>query len=584
MKTTYIKKNINRSNPTPSPKERVGVRLCAFLFCFLLFAACEKDGDKIYLSGLEESDFMVTETDVILSKETSSEIVLSVAWKNNTLVVSNPNMSAPNVFAAYVQLSTQEDFASHIIEVQGENESKAYTGAELNAMAKNLGLEPDVATPVYFRLRGSMGSNVESVYSEVKKVNITPYFLDMTVGNILNSKKEATGITLSSPDANGIYTGFIGATSWFNFYLEEGDGLLWGNDDVTGTPFVMTSAESRWNLWYPAPGGCYYTEINTVRKNWSATYLPALSVSGSIAGEMTFDRPNNRWYYVFDATSAGSATIQLSGQGDLYNVETGTEAPASNKVNIAFAQDGNNLTLASTAGQITVHVPATGECTLIIDLSDPKAWTCRIVSGSEEPEVVIEEIYLPGIDDGITGTWSFDNMLKLYDEENKVYNGILNVNSKWGYQIAIENENWEEIYTQADGDAYAGTLVFQGSDNITPPDPGLYFFNVSLKNLTFALTPIGNTIYVTGLDDDWSLDKELTATGTPGVYSGSITFAGASPWGFQIVLNTSWSVTYGGADGKLVYGGNNNIKDDATLTPGTYTMTVDFINGTYSIQ
>lgn len=559
-------------------------RCSAVILSLALLTACEKDGDKIYLSGLEKSDFMVSETHVVLSKETSANMVLSVAWSSSTLVVSNPTMSAPNVFTAYIQLSTQKDFSSNTIEAQGENESKAYTGAELNTIAKNLGLEPDVATPVYFRLRGSVGNNIEPVYSEVKTVSITSYFIDMTVGNILNNKKEATGITLASPKANGIYTGFIGAISWFNFYFEEGDGLLWGNDAITGTPFVISSEASHWNLWYPAPGGCYYTEINTVAKNWSAVYLPVLSVSGNITGDMTFDRPNNRWYYVFDAPAAGTTTIQLSGQGDQYNKETGDGAPAADKVTIAFTQNGENLDLASTAGNITVNIPATGQSTLIVDLSNPKAWTCKVVNGAEEPDTTIEEVFLIGIDDVITEGWNFDNKLKLYNEDDRKYAGVVNVNSKWGYQIAIKDGNWDDVYMQVSGDAYSGTLAFQEGDNIAKPTPGLYFFDVSLKDLTFELTAVGSEIYLSGLDDDWNLDKKLTATGTPGVYSGSITFAGASPWGFQIVLTESWSVTYGGAEGKLILGDKNNIKDDATLTPGTYTMTVDLVNGTYNIQ
>ena len=76
----------------------------------ILLTACEEDGDKIYLSGLEGSEFILTETDIMLSKENASKIVLSAAWKNSTLVVSNPDMGAPDVFTAYLQISTQEDF------------------------------------------------------------------------------------------------------------------------------------------------------------------------------------------------------------------------------------------------------------------------------------------------------------------------------------------------------------------------------------------------------------------------------------------------------------------------------------------
>jgi|AGTN01.1.fsa_nt_gi hypothetical protein len=551
----------------------------------LLLTACEEDGDKIYLSGLEESQFILTETDIVLSKENASKIVLSAAWKNSTLVVSNPDMSAPDVFTAYLQLSTQEDFSSNVIENEGIGESKAYTGAELNAIARNLGLEPDVASPVYFRLRGSIGANMESAYSEIKKVNVTPYLIDMTVGFILDNDKQQTGLTLASPGADGIYIGFIGATSWYNFFLEEGDGTVWGNLPVDGSSFQASSEEDSWNFWFPEPGGCYYTEVNTMRKRWSAVYLPALEVSGDISGEMTFDRPNTKWYCVFNAASAGTATIRLSGQGDEYNYETGDSAPAADKVTIAFAQENGQLVLAGVAGSISVQVPAAGECTLILDLSDPKNWTCEVMSGSEEPEPVSQEVYVIGIDDGITGGgWNFDNELYLYNEDNLAYAGVLNVNSLWGYQIGTEKDNWGDVYTQADGDAYAGTLEFKGPDNLAAPAPGVYLFDVSLKNLTYTLTGVGDHVYINGLDDKWEFNQTLAATSVPGVYSGSITVNGASSYGFKIYLvQDNWNILFGGSDGRLTYGGND-IPDSNNWSAGTYTITVDLINRTYNIQ
>jgi len=520
-----------------------------------------------------------------LSKENASKIVLSAAWKNSTLVVSNPDMGAPDVFTAYLQISTQEDFSSNVIENEGIGESKAYTGAELNAIARNLGLVPDVATPVYFRLRGSIAPNIESVYSEIKKVNITPYLIDMTIGFILDKDKKQTGLTLVSPDANGVYAGFIGATSWYNFFMEEGDGKIWGNLAADGSAFLASSEENSWNFWYPEPGGCYYTEVNTELKRWSAVYLPVLNITGDIGGEMTFDRPNTKWYYVFNAASAGTATIRLSGQGDEYNYETGDSAPAVDKVTIAFAQENGSLVLAGTPGDITVQIPAAGECTLILDLSDPKNWTCEVTSGSEEPDHVSQEVYMIGIDDGITGgSWNFDNKLYLYDEDNLAYAGVLNVHSLWGYQVGIEKDNWGDVYTQAGGDAYSGTLEFQGQNNIAAPVPGVYFFDLSLKNLSYALTEVGDHVYVNGLDDKWEFNQTLASTSVPGVYSGSITVNGASSYGFKIYLvRDNWDILFGGSNGKLTYGGSD-IPDSNSWSAGTYTITVDLINRTYTIQ
>lgn len=551
----------------------------------ILLIACENEGDKVYLSGLEESQLILTETNIALSRENAAKIVLSVAWANSTLVVSDPNMGAPDVFTAYIQLSSEADFSSNVIEYEGVGESKAYTGAELNAITRNLGLEPGVNAPLYFRLRGSVGANVESVYSEIKEVSVIPYLIDMTVGFVLDKDKQQTGHILLSPDAEGIYTGFIGATSWYNFFMEEGDGKVWGNLAADGSSFLASSAADSWNFWFPEPGGCYFVEVNTVRERWSAIYLPSMEVKGDITGEMTFDRPNMKWNHVFNAPSAGTATIRLSGQGSVYNYETGDAAPAADKVTIAFAPENGGLVLAETAGTITVQIPEAGECTLTLDLSDPYNWTCEVVSGSEEPEPVSREVYAIGIDDGITGGgWNFDNKLYFYNEDNLAYAGVLNVNSLWGYQVGIEKDNWEDVYTLGDGDAYSGTLEFKGANNLIAPLPGVYLFDLSLKNLVYALTEVGDHIYVNGLDDKWEFNQTLAATSDPGVYSGSLTVSGASTYGFKIFLvKDNWDLLFGGSDGVLWYHGDD-IPDSNSWSPGTYTITVDLINRTYTIQ
>ena len=545
------------------------------------FTACEKDGDLITLSGLEQSELMATESAVVLSQETSAEHALSLAWTTSTLTVSDPTMSAPNILSTTLQVSATADFSGTVQESAEANLSHTYTGAQLNTVAKNLGATPDVATPIYFRLEASVGDNMEPVYSNVVTVNITTYEIDMSIGFILNSDQEATGATLYSADSDGEYVGFMGATAWYNFFLKEGDGTIWGNDAVSGTAFVASSDDGSWNCWFPGQGGCYYVDFNTNAQNWSALWIPTLTVSGDISGELTFDRPNVKWTLPFTATST-SMTIQISGTGKQYNNATGTDDVAAVDTPVAFAQNGSNVELVSSAADITVTVPEAGDYTLTIDLSDPTAWTVEAATGSEEPVVVNPYIYLPGVDDGTSGNWTFDNALALYNEDDLAYAGVVNVNSLWGYTINIEKDNWGDKYTLASGDGTSGTLVYQGSDNIPAPTAGLYLIDVSLSGLTYNLTAVGNEIWVVGLDDKWTFDMPLTATGTAGEYSGQITFAGASPWGFQIHLDSSWAHYFGGSAGSLYYKGSN-ITDDASLTAGTYTMTVNLIAGTYSI-
>ena len=250
-----------------------------FLLTFLSLAAitsCQKDGELITLSRLETNELMATQTDVTLTQETSTQIVLSVAWNTGALTVSDPNVSVPDILTTILQVSTSEDFSANVSESTESGQSKAYSGADLTTLAKNIGAQPDVATPLYFRLKASTGNNMDPVYSNVVTVNVTPYQIDMSVGYLLNSTMEDTVTTLYSPTSDGEYTGFVGATSWYNFYVREGDGTTWGNDGVSGTPFLLSSEEDaskRWNCWFPGIGGCYYVDFNTNRKFWSALLI-----------------------------------------------------------------------------------------------------------------------------------------------------------------------------------------------------------------------------------------------------------------------------------------------------------------------
>ena len=85
-----------------------------------------------------------------------------------------------------------------------------------------------------------------------------------------------------------------------------------------------------------------------------------------------------------------------------------------------------------------------------------------------------------------------------------------------------------------------------------------------------------------GANDDWTLHT-LTATADKGVFSGNVTIEKASEYGIQIILDTAWTYKFGGTDGVLYYKGAN-ITEDAVLAPGTYTLTVDLINRTYTLK
>lgn len=160
------------------------------LLCALTaLVSCDESGDKIYLDGFKASDLMASASDVKLSVDNSKDVVLSLAWQNPTLLSSDETKPAGSgVLKTYLQVSASENFTSEK-EYTVTDLSKAFTGADLNAAAKDLGLSPGVSSPLYFRIKSLMGSNLDAAYSNVCQVKVTPYLIDMSYINILNEKR-----------------------------------------------------------------------------------------------------------------------------------------------------------------------------------------------------------------------------------------------------------------------------------------------------------------------------------------------------------------------------------------------------------
>lgn len=547
---------------------------------------CDKDGDTIYTDGPDRAEVSGVASDIVLDKDHLQSLALTIYWnENGKISLSDPLVAAPEGAATNtVQFSADPEFASVVDDnVESGVYYRQYTCEALNNLVGRLGLEGGVKGTVYIRVKTVLGANIDPKYSDVHTITVTPYFIDMSIGFVLDASQNDTGRTLWSPASDGIYSGFIGAGSWENWWLREGNNTVWGNDGVTGTAFVMgnnTTGLDVWNFWYPSPSGCYYTVVNTRTNEWSALYIGELTLGGDLSGAMTYDRKANKWTYTFDATP-GILSVTLSATGKQYNTATGTDDAAAVDTPVGFGGVAGNVSFGSAAQAISVDVAAAGETTLTLDLSDPRGWTLTAGAGSAGPvETVPPMIYLSGVQPD----WDFSNYLKLYNEDNRTYGGALQVNSEWGYRIYTEAEAWDNYWTMVDGGtAFSGQLVNNGEGNIAAPEAGFYLFDVNMGDLTYKLTPITKVSY-TGLNDDWSL-TEMTAADEPGVYTAQFEKTANTPWGVKIVLNDNWDLFFGGngTPGELVLY-RDGFEGDNELANGTHTLTVNLSKGTYSYQ
>jgi len=565
--------------------------LFAVLLALLAFSACEKDGDKIYLQSLESNDLMATASRVELNAGLDQEIVVSLAWTDRTVRISDSAVGTTATVTNYVEASLSEDFSTAVSRTATTSLSIAFTGLELNSLANEIGAVTGQNNKVYFRLAGTTGTNIPPVYSNVISIDVTPYEMDMNTGIVILSNDQAenlgeTGVTFHSPDADGIYSGFISIPeAWYHILLKEGDGSIWGTSGSEGA-FHLTDDpnNSLQNMWFPGTAGCYYVIIDTQAAEWSALHISSLSVSGLTDGnvDLKLDQTTNQWLATFNAPAAGSHTITVSGQGEQYNAETGDGSGTA--VGIAFASDGEQVSLAETAGNITVDVPQAGECTVRINLYDPTNCTVSVEAGaaglpgggdsgedtpatlpesldvvsySTGPEVVLTTLRSTG--NGVyTGTYSGEvrDKIKIVDRTNSVWYGCTEGNIS---QLSSQN-SWD--------------IWFDGSGAVT--------LTVDLNNMTWSYTTntepetLDVVSYSTGSE---VVLTKLRSTGN-GVYTG--TYTGEVRDQINIVDRTN-SVWYG-------CDGDDNSKlssqDDKWNIwfggSGAVTLTVDLTNMTWN--
>lgn len=356
------------------------------LLCALTaLVSCDESGDKIYLDGFKASDLMASASDVKLSVDNSKDVVLSLAWQNPTLLSSDETKPAGSgVLKTYLQVSASENFTSEK-EYTVTDLSKAFTGADLNAAAKDLGLSPDVSSPLYFRIKSLMGSNLDAAYSNVCQVKVTPYLIDMSYINILNKGKDQVLTYLYSPNSDGVYSGYMNVSSWLNCWGKENDGTFWGNIQTGDKPYaVLDNAQSACNIWFPEPAGIYYTVLDTKseEKLFHATLIKSMKVNGE---EMKYDGPNYAWVKVIE-TTADNTPISIVADGAEYNKSTGDKGtPIVKTMNYTLA-DGK-MTDSESAG--SVNIAKAGTYTITVKVGEHSQLEYTIVEGDQtapEPE------------------------------------------------------------------------------------------------------------------------------------------------------------------------------------------------------
>ena len=404
--------------------------LCLAVLC----SSCNNDGDTIYVDGMAPSDLIATTSRVDLDISQRAKVVLQLAWKNPTLLSSDATKPVTgDLLKTYVEASATDDF-SNASSTAVTTLSKAYTGTELNTLAKSLGINVNTAGQLYFRIKAMEGDNMEPVYSNVCKVTVTPYFVDMTKLAVLASNKTDTIAYLHSPEADGVYTGYMNATAWLNCWFYEYSGDTWGNYAVDGHAFEISNAADAWNCWFADGAGAWYVKVDTKEMEWSATLLSQLKVGGN---DMTYYSKRQQWgYYI--TTTADNQTVAIDADAKEYNKTTRTDYAEEKTLHFAAA-DGK---LSQAAASTGINIAKAGTYTIIVEADGNGYLTYSVVEGkvdfnaTDEPETKYpSELYMANKDD-----ISID-LTRLAKTGDTTYSGTYTLTADWESFKIVDCEN-----------------------------------------------------------------------------------------------------------------------------------------------
>ncbi|MGN0028364.1 MAG: DUF5114 domain-containing protein [Marinilabiliaceae bacterium] len=551
---------------------------------------CDSDADKMYVDGLEKSTLLTSGSEIVLENDNASLPAVTFVWTNEsklkiygTTVAGIADKSMP---VYNLQLSLSDDFANAYSQ-SVDNGVASFTVQELNTIVLNLGAKPFEKTDVYVRINTSLGTNdVDSEPSDAQKLVVTCYKVDYRTARMLDKDKAEVVALLHSadsdgdgePDVKGKYCGFVSAQAWANFWLRESDGTVWGNVGKDASEFLASKDADSWNFWYPGVSGCYFTEVDvaetTETKQWTATLIPSLTISGDVSGEMSFVRNENRWMCVV-TTTADNQSFSISGTGKKYDKDSRTDDAAATDTPITFGSAADNKLVMNGGDSFSIAKAGTYTVSLLLaDYSDLKY---QIVEGEEDVEAPApKSLFVQGIND----SWDFLYEMPMTDEATEVYTGVFGSDKcTYGYYFAIENGNYSDVYGGRDHSK--GQLIAGADDNIQITTPGVYVWQVDWMGKSYKTTPVTSVSY-SGLNDDWGLYAMTVDASSPSRYSAPVTITKASEWGAKIIINEDWGIFVGGSDGKIEYG--KSFTDDQSLTPGDYTLTFDFAKGTYSFR
>ena len=359
--------------------------------------------------------------------------------------------------------------------------------------------------------------------------------------------------------------------------LTQTSGLKWTVSAVSGT---WTQWNSYTNQLYIQREVKLYIVGGSTPIGWTPAAAIRMIPDGNFPGvffmyvKLTNSAANGGFKFLSENTDWSTPTQKIYGDVDGSGT-SGNLIQSGSSNNIAVPADGIYRVVADiNQNKFWVQTGGIGALGLVGAFQSPAQW---------DPPTAIKMTY--------TGPNQFIKLQKMSaGDEFKLHDG-----NAWDHSTPQASKWYDEV------DAYPGLAFLDGvignENNLKNPvtfdgaDPAdslvrVIFDGSDVKNLKYSLTK--GRVFVIGdaTAGGWTNDAGMSAALRPplvyqgnGVWKGTMTLvAGSIKF---IIQEGSWDFSYGGSGGVLSYQNGANI---SIATAGTYTVTVDEYNMTYTVQ
>lgn len=351
-------------------------KLAALLTLVIVTASCDSDAPLTVLQSVSfPAPITSSPSTIVLNEDTADDNATTIAWPAVVFPVEAPVLYTVQFDLPDNLKGKNAWLNAEAYEAGNDVLSKSFTQSDLNQIATDLGVKPNIASKIAVRVVAVMDRNV---YSNPIEITVTPYEKTVVFGEIYmpgayQGEYDVNTAAALAAIAPGVYQGYATVLPGFGTIFKVNTARNW--DEFYGAGANNKEDLVRMNdanLELPGEGS-FQIKVNLNTLKFTATpYAWGIVGPASATADQTASDPNYGWNH--------SVPMSYDHQTKTWKV-TADLLPGAVKfrlndnwdVNYGPADPSTNIMNKDNGGAYTINEAGTYEVTFTIDETDPKS-------------------------------------------------------------------------------------------------------------------------------------------------------------------------------------------------------------------